>query len=208
MQETRQHILEILREKGNATVDDIVSELQDRRGAITAVTVRHHLNHLQKEELITTPELKHRSTPGRPQHVYALTDKAQQHFPNNYRNLAANLLKQMQEKLPPDGVNVILEGVAHSMAEEAKVDGASLEDRLQAAIIYLNDQGYQAHFEKSEEGFILYTTNCPYHELAHTTDTLCGMDMRLVSSLIGVVPRMISRVADGDSTCAYLIPNE
>lgn len=206
MQETRQHILEILREKGQATVDDIVTELQDRRGAITAVTVRHHLNHLQRDDLITSPELKHRSTPGRPQHVYALTERAQQHFPNNYRNLVANLLKHMQQQLPPEGVNVILEGVAESMAAEADVMDAPLEDRLEAAVVYLNEQGYQAHFEKTDDNFVLYTTNCPYHDLSQTTDSLCSMDMRLISTLIGVVPRKISRVADGDPVCAYLIP--
>ncbi|GAB4308915.1 MAG: ArsR family transcriptional regulator [Phototrophicales bacterium] len=206
MQETRQQILQILREKGQATVDDIVAELQTRRGAITAVTVRHHLNYLQKEQLITMPELKHRSTPGRPQHIYALTEKAHEHFPNNYRNLAASLLEQVQGHLPPDSVNVIIEGMVQSMAKQANVTEASLEDRLKAAVVYLNDQGYQAYFEQSDEGFILYTANCPYHDLAHTTEALCNMDMRLVASLIGIVPRMLSRVSDGNSVCAYLIP--
>ena len=81
MQETRQHILEILREIGQATVDDVVRALCERRGEITAVTVRHHLTRLQEDGLITAPELRHRNTPGRPQHVYKLTEKAQQHFP-------------------------------------------------------------------------------------------------------------------------------
>ena len=136
MQETRQFILEILREMGQATVEDIVKELRKRRGKITAVTVRHHLSHLQKEELITAPQLRHRSTPGRPQHIYALTDKAQDHFPNNYKTLAQNLLSQVQSQLPPDSVNVIMEGVADSMAASADIQDVALVDRVKVCVVF------------------------------------------------------------------------
>src|SRR4030095_8036404 len=112
MQDTRQHILDILKEHGEATVDDIVVELQKRRGNITAVTVRHHLTRLQDEQLITNPQLRHRSAPGRPQHIYMLTEQAHDYFPNNYQPLATKLLESLSEVLPPNQVNVILEGVA------------------------------------------------------------------------------------------------
>lgn len=207
MQETRQHILEILREKGKATVDEIVTLLRDRRGdSITAVTVRHHLNHLQRDNLITTPQLRHRSSPGRPQHVYALTDEAQDHFPNNYKTLAENLLLQIESKLPPEGVNVIIEGVAQTLADDANIADGPLPQRIDAAVTYLNDHGYNAHWEQEEQGYVLYTTNCPYHHVAQETKSLCGMDMRLVSKMVGSVPRLLSRVTDGSGHCAYLIP--
>jgi predicted ArsR family transcriptional regulator len=206
MQETRQHILEILREHGQCTVDEIAKALQERRGKITAVTVRHHLNHLQKEDLITAPELLHRNKPGRPQHVYTLTDKAHEHFPNNYKALAEKLLEQVKSQLPPEGVNVIMEGVADSMASQANIQGKSLEERIEAAVDYLNAHGYNASWETCEDGYILRTLNCPYHHLAQTEDSLCGMDMRLVSSMVGIVPRMTEKVSDGDNSCTYFFP--
>ncbi len=205
MQETRQIILEILRESGQATVDDIVRELRQRRGEITAVTVRHHLSRLQQENLITAPKLLHRSTPGRPQHVYQLTEKAQEHFPNNYQKLATEILQQLENRLSPDSVNVIMEGVADSMAAEVDTANLSLADRLERAVQYLNDHGYEAGWEVHDEGFILHTRNCPYHEIAESSSALCNMDMRLVSTMIGVVPRLLSRASNGDATCAYLI---
>jgi len=207
MQETRQQILQILKENGESTVDSIVSALRDLRGdKITAVTVRHHLNELQKNELITTPRLRHRSTPGRPQHVYELTEQALEHFPDNYQRLAAGLLTQIRQHLPEDGVNVIIEGLATDMATEAHITAETMPERLDQVIAYLNDNGYNATWEPNDDGYVLYTHNCPYHQLAHKTDTLCNMDMRLISSMLGVVPRMTSRVADGDATCAYQIP--
>jgi predicted ArsR family transcriptional regulator len=208
MQETRQHILEILRSTGQATVDELVDELRKRRGDdITAVTVRHHLNLLQQEDLIMLPQLRHRTTPGRPQHIYALTDKAHEHFPNNYQHLAAGLLDQIRRQLPPEGVNVILEGVAENMAAEANIGDVPLLTRLDLAVRYLNEHGYNASWEETEQGYALNTLNCPYHHMAKSTESLCDMDMRLVSALIGIVPRMMSRVSEGGEMCTYLIPH-
>lgn len=206
MQETRQHILEILRESGQATVEDILEKLRQRRGEITAVTVRHHLTRLQEDQLVTAPEFLHRSKPGRPQHVYKLTEKALEFFPDNYPRLIANLLDQLRLHLPPDGVNVILEGVADRMAHESSIQDLPLERRVIMAADYLNQHGYDAFLECVEDGYILHTRNCPYHKVAQGTGALCDMDMRLVASLLNVAPRLLSRMSAGDQTCSYLIP--
>ena len=208
MQETRRFILEILRRRRQATVDDIVEELQKRRGSITAVTVRHHLKLLQEEDLITSPELRRRTSPGRPQYIYTLTDKAREHFPNNYQRLAEGMLEELQKHLPPEGVNVILEGVADQMAAEAYIPEGALTDRLDVAVDYLTDRGYEAHWEQNPDGYMLFTSNCPYHHISEHNLALCEMDMRLISSLLGIVPRRITRVVDGDETCSYLIPDK
>ncbi len=206
MQETRRFILEILRQRRQATVDEIVEELHKRRGTITAVTVRHHLKLLQEEELITSPELRRRTSPGRPQYIYMLTDKAREQFPNNYQQLAEGLLEQMQKHLPPAGVNVILEGVADHMAGEACIPEGDITERLDAAVNYLTERGYDAYWDQGVDGYVLYTSNCPYHQMSEHNTTLCEMDLRLVSSLLSVVPRRITHVIAGDETCSYLIP--
>ncbi len=209
MQETRQYILDILREKSQATVDEMVVDLQKRRGtAITAVTVRHHLNELLKEQLITTTDLKHRESPGRPQHVYVLTEAALDHFPNNYQPLINYLLEHLSNSLSGKEINVLFEDIADNMAANAAILGLSMIDRLNHVVQYLNEHGYNAHWEDSEDGFILHTTNCPYHQVAKENRMLCEMDMRLVSSLLGIVPRLASRISDGDSSCSYFIPNK
>jgi predicted ArsR family transcriptional regulator len=206
MQSTRRLILDILRARGQATVEDIVAELRKRRGAITAVTVRHHLMRLQEEALITSPELRRRNSPGRPQHVYALTDKANEIFPNNYQRLVESLLQEIQKQLPLEGVNVIIEGVAAQFATEANLPEMPIPEKLDAVVAYLNQQGYNAHWETCDGGYRLHTSNCPYHHTAHGTEALCEMDMRMIAQLIGVVPRRVGQISHGDQTCAYFIP--
>lgn len=205
MQQTRRDILDILRLRGQATVDELVEDLAQRRGHITSVTVRHHLNRLQDEGLVASTELRRRNSPGRPQHVFSLTPQAEAHFPNNYQRLVVSLLAELRKTLPADGVNVLLEGIAEQWASELDLSGLPLDRRMDAAVEYLNGQGYRASWERSDEGVILHTTNCPYHMVSDQNVSLCDMDMRLVASLAGSVPRRLSRMKTGDDSCSYLI---
>ncbi|MGQ9909578.1 MAG: helix-turn-helix transcriptional regulator [Candidatus Flexifilum sp.] len=208
MQETRRIILEILRQYGQATVEDIVSELERRRGNITSVTVRHHLNRLQREGLISSPQQRRRAAPGRPQHVYTLTEKARRETPGNYQRLSLSLLNEIKQALPPDGVNVIIEGVATTLASDLVIPPEmTFEERLSLVSDYLSQQGYAAHWETHPDGYILYTANCPYHHIVDANRQLCDLDMRLVSLLLGVVPRRLHHWVEDGQTCSYLLPH-
>lgn len=207
MQQTRQHILEILKDKGQATVEEIVRALSERIGDITAVTVRHHLEILRGDGYVAAPEIRRRTTPGRPQHIYTLTDKALDLFPNNYRGFADELLIQLKAQFSHREVNVILEGVADQMVTSANITDAPMPLRLNQVVDYLTEQGYNAHWENTNEGYILHTGNCPYHHLSSEHRELCEMDMRMIHQLLGgVAPRRIKHMASGDESCAYLIP--
>jgi predicted ArsR family transcriptional regulator len=182
-----------------------VDELRKYSKGITAVTVRHHLARLYTEQLITSPTPLRRAIPGRPRHVYSLTDKAKSSFPNNYELLTVHLLGEMIRSLPSDQINVIFEGVADRMAEEASVPDVPMPQRLDMVVDYLNKQGYEAYWETCDGGYVLHTANCPYHHISGSTPVLCEMDMRLIASVLQVIPRVLQRVADGSSTCAYMI---
>jgi predicted ArsR family transcriptional regulator len=203
MQKTRKLILDYLKEKGSATVDELAAVL-----GLTSVTVRHHLDILRSDELVNEPAVRHRSSPGRPQYAYTLTGKASEQFPKNYCDLAARVLEEVKASAPPQGVNVFFEGVAHRMSALAPpaIPGEDLAERFDRAVAFLNSQGYVANWERAEDGYLLHTCNCPYEALAKDNQELCGMDLTLVSNLLGEVPRRVSRVVEGASSCAYLIP--
>ncbi len=208
MQQTRQHILEILKEREQATVDEIVHDLSERIGEITAVTVRHHLEILRGDGLVAAPVVRRRTTPGRPQHVYSLTERALELFPNNYRQFAQQLLHQIKSQFSRQEVNVILENVAERMASGVVPPDMPLPVRLDHVVQYLTTQGYEATWEVADQGYILRTNNCPYHHLAADHEELCVMDMRLISTLLGgIVPRRLEHLAAGGLNCAYLIPD-
>ena len=207
MQETRRQILDILKTRGQATIHEIVADLQAKRGKITSVTVRHHLARLEENGFVTIPKSKSRSTPGRPQYIYTLTDKALATFPNNYMQLAKSLVAQLESHLPSQEVNVIMEDVANTMAGDVEIPSCTaLPERLNIVTAYLNESGYEANWEKCAEGYILHTCNCPYHAISQEHDSLCNMDMHLIARILKVVPRKINSIASGDNRCSYLIP--
>jgi DeoR family suf operon transcriptional repressor len=207
MQQTRQYILETLHEHGEATVDELVNALRVRiNHDITAVTVRHHLDILRSEELVTAPAVRRRHTPGRPQYVYALTDKALDIFPNNFQNLTAALLNQMKATLPPPQVNTIMDSVADELIAKAPLLNGALEARLDSVIKYMSQHGYEASWEASPDGYLLRIGNCPYRGISSLHEELCGMDFRLITGLVGATPRRLSRIAANDENCVYLIP--
>lgn len=208
IQETRQHILEILKVNGASTVDEIVESLHNRtEKRVTAATVRHHLDVLRMNALVETPSVRRRDTPGRPQYVFHLTEKALDLFPTNYAGFAHLLLDQLHSHLPHDTVNVIIEGTADQMASAASIPDVPMPERLDHVVEFLNEQGYQAAWRHIEGGWLLSTVNCPFEKLSDEHDDLCYLDMRLMSQLLGgVVPRRMGRVADGDGSCDYFIP--
>ena len=202
-QTTRQTILDYLKEHGQSTVDELARVLK-----LNSVTVRHHLDILRSDELITDPVVRHRNKPGRPQYVYSLSGKASTHFPKNYCELAAKLLEEVKSNTPPGGVNVIFEGVANRLSASAPKPAADepITARLDRAVVFLNDHGYVAGWEKATDGYLLHTCNCPYEGLAKQNPELCAMDLTLASNLLGGTVERVSRVLDGASSCSYRIP--
>lgn len=206
MQATRQRILEILKERSEATIDELSEALE-----LTTVTVRHHLDILRGEGLVEVPEVKRRATPGRPQYVYTLTDAADEHFPKNYAGFTNLMITEIKERLDSTELDRILRGMAHRMAAEAPkpIPGEPIEQRLTRLVSFLNQKGYLAKWEKAQDGdgFYLHTTNCPYHDISHNHSQTCVMDMTLISELLGTVPERVSWMAAGEFDCSYHLPS-
>jgi predicted ArsR family transcriptional regulator len=203
MQVTRQRILELLREHRVLTVEELAEQL-----GLTPVTVRHHLDILKSEGLIEVPQVRRRDAPGRPQYTFQLTPAALAYFPKNYQSMTRLMLEEIRENVPPEQMERILGGVALRMAAEASLPGpeASVEERLQAAVRYLNSRGYVAEWQhEQDDTYVLRTHNCPYHEVSHQHSELCSIDLRLVSELLGAQPDRRERLSAGGACCAYVI---
>jgi len=174
---------------------------------LTAVTVRHHLDILRSEGLIAAPTIHRRKTPGRPQYVYSLTDKASLLFPKRYGRLASLVLDEMRSYLSPAEVSELLERIGERIAGEAAIpETGGFETRLTAAVEFLNGLGYMARWERRGDGqYLLHIANCIYEEVADRDHEICTVDQALLSRLLGTPPRRISwAVQDGDQ-CVYAV---
>jgi predicted ArsR family transcriptional regulator len=203
MQRTRQKILDYLKQHGEATVDELSALLDD----LTPVTVRHHLDVLRAEDLIEAPEIRHRTSPGRPKYVYRLTEKAERLFPNNLRNMLIYLLDEMKSTLNMQQVEEILQGVAKRMAATTSLSSntETAEARLDRLVTYLTENGYMASWENRPEGFILVANNCPYAGVSGKHPEMCSIDLSYISMMLGMTPKRLTHQALGDIQCSYLV---
>lgn len=199
MQETRQRILEIIKMRGQATVNELTREL-----GLTAVTIRHHLDVLQREGLIGPPQVLRRAGPGRPQHIYRLAGDTENLFPKKYDRLTDALLEELEERMSPEELSAVINGVAERMAQQVRAEG-DMNARLGVLMEFLNGLGYLATAEKEESGYRIIVANCPYERVARRHNLPCQVDMRLIALVTGVEPERVQQIAVGDEHCIYYL---
>ena len=88
--DSRQRVIEVLKRRGEASV----SELSQALG-LTPVTIRHHLDALMEEGVVSPPAARRKAGPGRPEMVFSLTHRADVLTPRNYGELCACLLSTL-----------------------------------------------------------------------------------------------------------------
>lgn len=200
MHPVRRAVLEILKREDQATVSELAERLE-----MAPVSVRHHLDLLIGDGLVTTPRVLRSSTAGRPQQVYTLTPEADAYFPNSYRQLASGSLAALKRTLPAEEVLAVMRSLARDTAAPAAAKLADLppEQRLRRAASVLNELGYMAGYEEDADSIVLNTCNCPYSDLAPEHPELCHMDLALVMELTGLEPERVHHMGAGDSRCSY-----
>ncbi len=204
MQPIRHRIIEILKENGTATVAELATEL-----GMAQVSVRHHLDILIGEDLVTASGVRRRNGAGRPSQIYALAPGASKLFPQAHEALAGEMLREIKGMLSPEEIKNMFRRLAERAAREAPVGRADqpLEERLDQVAGFLSEKGYTARWEVHDGQYELTTCNCPYAGVAERHPEVCEMDHALVQFLI---PTMTSVRCEGSHTtnstrCTYVI---
>lgn len=202
MQATRERILNILKERGQATVNELSRALD-----LTTVTIRHHLDTLRREKLVAAPTVRHRKVPGRPQHVYTLTEEASDFFPKKYERLVHLLLVEMRKYVSQSELEEIMLCIGRGMASAAVIPpDADFEERLTSAVDFMDRRGYMAHWEKGDDSnYLLHIANCPYESVAQQHSEVCKIDRTLLIELLGPTLADIGRISEPPHHCTYVI---
>jgi len=202
MQVTRERILNIMKERTESTVDELSEEL-----GLTPVTVRHHIDILRGQGLITAPVIRRRKSPGRPQYAYTLTQEASEYFPKKYDELVNLLLNELITRLPQEEIEQMLQSIGEHLAEDADIpETANLETRLTLGVEYLNTQGYLARWEPNgPEHYFLHISNCPFERVSEKHPEVCKVDATMLARLLDAPIRHMDLTAGTDRQCMYII---
>lgn len=202
MQPIRHRIVEILKENGTATVAELASDL-----GMAQVSVRHHLDILIGEDLVTASGVRRRNGAGRPSQIYSLAPGASKLFPQAHEALAGEMLRELKTILSPEEVRAMFRRLAEREAREAPMAHPSqtLEERLTQVTEFLSEKGYTARWEVRDGRYELYTCNCPYAGVAERHPEVCEMDHALVQYLIPVPVHCEGAHIGGATRCTYVL---
>ena len=202
MQSTRQEILSILREERQATVEDLAKQLE-----LTPMTIRHHLNVLQAQNLVEASKVRRSKRVGRPRLVYTLTEEADDLFPQGYGRLASQLVTEVKETVGGEETEAMFRRIAERVAAQAPPveEGQTFEDRLDQVSEFLEDQGFLSRWEERDDGYVLTNVNCPYRRVSRHHGEVCLLDTELIRRLLGVEPQRLSSQRAGEAACAFVL---
>ncbi len=204
MQRTRREILNILKRKGRATLEELANGV-----GLVPVTVRAHLNVLERDDLVKYEEVRGRV--GRPYYVYSLTEEADTLFPKNYPLLANRVLNSLAAVVGPDGLDRVVEHMAKSWAEEkqARLAGKSFAERVAEVARIRSEEGAWAEVENTPDGYDIVQYNCPCPQVAgRHSDVTCAAELAYYRQLLGPDVQRPEWSQSGARTCRYHVPSK
>ena len=197
MQETRQQIIDILKQRTQATVDDLAADLD-----LTPMTVRHHLGILEEQQLVVAEP--QRGKVGRPHYLYRLTPAADELFPKAYHLLAERVLAKIKEQYGADEAREILRAVADDLvaAQGEPPTEQPLAERLVRVEDIMAAEGFRVRVVNGDQAAI-EVCNCAYRHVAAQHPEVCELDHALMEGLLGQPLERVKHAPTGDNCCRF-----
>ncbi|MBM4088601.1 MAG: transcriptional regulator [Planctomycetes bacterium] len=198
VRESDNSIVDLLRARESMTVSDLAGATE-----VTATAVRQRLNRLMARGDVERRAVK--AGRGRPVHRYAITEQGRRRAGENLGDLAVALWKEVAAVADPGLRRGLMQRVSRRLADlyAAEMATFAVEDRWnQLASLF---QKRQIPFEVRRDGErpVLTAWSCPYPGLADSDRSICAMERRMLSRLLGARLRLRSCRLDGDRGCSY-----
>jgi len=197
MQETRRHIVELLRIRGGQTVQDLVAAL-----GLTRTAVISHLGVLLADGFVTRHGLRRGKR--RPSVIYQTTRLADSAFPQAYESFAVAVLNALKENAP-SALRAALWRVGEEWVERDRHRVARLKGqaRVEAMRQILEERGFLPELKRGDNTYVLREHNCPVLRLATDHPEVCDGVHRWMQSLVGVPLIRVQCMRRGDAFSEY-----
>ena len=206
MEGTRDRIVQILQQRGAATVDGLSKAL-----GLAPATIRRHLDILQRDRLVTFIQV--RKSTGRPEYSFSLTETGHEALPKGYAMLLSDLVEELGA-LSGDEVDSrpgseLLDLALTRIGKRAAAEyGGADVDVIQTLQTVLEDRSFAPEIERRETGLYIRVTNCPFRSVARSDSAVCTFGKSLISAIVGCEVRQEAGIAQGGQHCSYVVPLE
>jgi DeoR family suf operon transcriptional repressor len=197
--EARREIIRLLKRRGPLPVEEIAEAL-----AVTVSGARQHLSSLERDGVVTYQRV--RQGPGRPRHLYELTERGDALFPRRYAELLGELLGYVREA-DPSLVDRLFARRSQRRFEAARprLEDLSMGERVREVVRIMEEEGYYPELQREGEWRIL-VRNCPVRVLGEKYSPACNSEISFLrKALPETEVRRVSHQLNGQTCCAYEI---
>jgi predicted ArsR family transcriptional regulator len=203
VQKTRRQILDILKRRRTATLEELAREI-----GLSAVTIRAHISVLERDDLVSSEEV--RGKIGRPHFVYTLTEGAEGHFPATYDAVAHRFMDGFRAVASPEQMGRLVDLVAQQWARERapRLLGKPLLERVNETVRIRNEEGAMAQLEAHNGTFTIRQHNCPALRIARQHPEVCLAELEYLRHLLGARVERETSISGGDDCCSYRVSGQ
>jgi predicted ArsR family transcriptional regulator len=196
---SQRRVLERLKRAGATTIPVLAGAL-----SLNVETVRHHLRALEQLGYVERRGTR-RPGPGRPEVVYALTDRAEGLFPDRQGEILQGLAAYLKETGNASLIEEFFERWISSRRQRAKarVEGLEGTARLQEVAAIMAELGFMASANVAAGRAQLHLCNCPLRDLVEVSRVPCRMEIAFMRELLGEELTRLSYIPAGDASCSY-----
>jgi predicted ArsR family transcriptional regulator len=197
--ESQRAILLSLKRLGPATQAQVGQELD-----YAPATLREHLRTLTAHGIVERRGSRHGKR-GRPEVVYALTQRGNTLFPQRESGVLCELVVHLLDL----GHAKLLEQffaarvAARRPAALARVRGLRGADRFQEVARILSEEGFMALVGGTPAEPALRLCHCPIRDLVAVTPVPCRYEQALIGELLDRPLQRIEYLPDGQASCSY-----
>lgn len=209
MQKTRDEVVRILNERGEASVAELADVIGVSKGSI-----RRHMDIMVADGLLATR--LERQGRGRPLTRYALSEAGEEQGSSEHYSRLLDRISPALARLPSEAVDgrdgeaildQLFDEIANTIAEEhaPRVTAEHLDRRVEQVTDVLRAEGILDEVRDEGEFFVLRNSGCPYRSTAEKTHACCAADRRAIELLLGAPVEQITTLAEGGERCEYIV---
>jgi predicted ArsR family transcriptional regulator len=199
MRDRPRNLLDLMRVRGDVTVDELAAELK-----LTRTTIVNHLNRLMGEGYVRRSGLRRGRR--RPSVVYKLTPSADRIFPQLYEEFLNDVLEDLGSRRPPTIKQVICDVRDHWIARDLPVvKGFRGKQRINRALDILSKRGFMPALQRRGRVAVLQQYNCPLVRLCERYPDVPDMILRWIKALFGTPTTRSGCIAMGNASCSYVL---
>lgn len=199
---TKEKILTFVKASIQMTVLELSAQLK-----ITEMAVRRHLDVLETDGLVFSYMKKNMT--GRPSKVYQLTEKGEEFFPKQYKQIGLDLLQEIN-RMDSQIINEAIKSRQERLVSryQSRLKGKTFTGQIHELVKIQSELGFMAEESEvpTEEIAYIKQNNCPYLEIAKDFPEICRNEHKFFEELLqtGDITK-ISSLSKGDSCCHYVI---